>query len=743
MVVKYRLRLYLLSVALLCGFGMLVYRLQYLQVEKRDEFLAKVPGKKELKIRVPGVRGEIRDRNGITLVSNKPMFEVRIVMKDVLDEYRRLLNTTKGKDAKAPKFTYTVPVQGIERQVREDDYVAIFKEMVESKLDAMGLAEPFNSNDLRVHTRTFRGLVPWVYRSNLTFEEFSRFAEHNLGLPGVSVGVRPTRQYLYGALACHILGYVALPDVDKAPDEDKKLWGNYYVPDDYGAAGVEKTFDKYLVGKPGTRTVRVNEKGAIVGEIGYEEPKKGYDVHLTIDARIQMIAEKALRDAGIGRGAVAVIDPNNGQVLGLASVPNYDPNKFVPSISQKDWDALNANPIDPLVGRALVGFSPGSTYKIVTSLAGCPAKITDRRFNCSGSVTYGTKAMQCWIQRQSGGAHGSLDLSTAIMQSCNCFFYQYGNAAGLNNIERVGKMIGLGERSGVELDEEDARSLILPGHNWTRQNKPGENSRSPGFVANVSIGQGLVQASPLQMANVAATVANGGIGYRVTLLHRVLEGASLITEPKPDVRGRLVPDMVSDKQFEIVRRGMWKVVNEAGGTGKAARIPNVEVAGKTGTAQNWRRADGQKLEDNHTWFISFAPYQNPKFAVCALVQNGKSGGSCAAPVVKRVLEQALALDSGYQVAIESLPEINGDFKKHTQISYEGALALNLPGDDADGDTGSADSAQEVQERPRRHQAPTIRKEADAAGSSGVSSQKEVPKAVPVRRAGLFRRLFGR
>ncbi|MBX7211705.1 MAG: penicillin-binding protein 2 [Verrucomicrobiaceae bacterium] len=729
----------LFTLAILCGFGMLVYRLWYLQHTRHAEYVGKVPGQKELRVRVPGVRGEIKDRNGVTLVSNKPSFEVRVVMKEVIDEYRRQLKEKKdrGEKVEMPAFNYELVIQGIKRSKSEPDYVEIFNQLVASKLNEMGLAKPFSSEELRVHTRAFRGLVPWVYRDDLSFEEFSRFAEHNLGLPGLSVAVRPVRQYLYGSFACHLLGYVGQPDIDKVPEEERRPWGNYYVPDDYGAAGIEKTMNKYLVGKPGVRTVRVDQKGAIVGEVGYEEPRKGNDVLLTIDARIQMIAERALRDGGIGRGAVVVIEPNSGEVLAMASTPSYDPNKFIPSISQDDWDAYLKNPVKPLSCRALGGYAPGSTYKIVTALAGCLAGITNSHFSCGGSVTYGTKAMKCWIADK-GGSHGSLDLSDAIKQSCNCFFYQYGNRAGLKNIDIIGRLMGLGQRSGVELDEEDERSLILPGEKWVRQNKPSENWRSPGFVANVSIGQGLVQASPLQMCNVAATVANGGRAYPVHLLKRVVDGTKVVFDNQPEPRGDLIKQAVTPQQFELVRRGMWKVVNADGGTGKAGRLPGVEVAGKTGTAQFLR--SGQK--DNHTWFISFAPYKDPKFAVCALTQGGKSGGLCAAPVVKRVLEQALALDQGYKVAIEQVREIAGDFKQHEAITFSKELNINLASSDDDVDAG-AEARHESVEGTRKVAPPKVRRKEDAAGSRAVDPSREVPKAVPVKKAGFFQRIFGR
>lgn len=741
MVVKYRFRLYLFTLAMLAGFGMLAYRLYYLQILRHAEYVDRVPGQKELRIRVPGVRGEIKDRNGITLVSNKPSFEVRVVMKEVMDEYRRQLKEKRDRGEKAdmPTFDYELTIQGIKRAKSEADFVEVFNELIVSKLNEMGLAKKFNAEeDLRIHTRSFRGLVPWVYRDDLSFEEFSRFAEHNLGLPGLSVAVRPVRQYLYGAMACHMLGYVGQPDIDKVPPEERAPWGNYYVPDDYGAAGIEKTMNKFLVGKPGVRTVRVDSKGAIVGEVGYEEPRKGNDVYLTIDARIQMLAERALRDGGIGRGAVVVIEPNSGEVLAMASTPSYDPNKFIPSISQDDWDAYLKNPVKPLSCRALGGYAPGSTYKIVTALAGCLAGITNSHFNCAGSVTYGTKAMKCWIADK-GGSHGSLDLSDAIKYSCNCFFYQYGNRAGLKNIEIIGHLMGLGQRSGIELDEEDERSLILPGEKWVRQNKPSENWRSPGFVANVSIGQGLVQSSPLQMCNVAATVANGGKAYPVHVLKRVVDGMKVVVENQPVPRGDLVKEAVTAQQFELVRRGMWKVVNADGGTGKAGRLTGAEAAGKTGTAQFLRQ--GQK--DNHTWFMCFAPYKEPKFAVCALTQGGKSGGLCAAPVAKRVLEQALALEQGYTVPIEPVREVEGDFKQHEAVTFSKELNINLASSGDDDVDSNAEARHESVEGARKVAAPKVRKKADSAGSKAVDPSREAPKAVPVKKASFLQRIFGR
>ena len=753
MVVKYRFRLYLFTLAMLCGFGVLVYRLWWLQIEHHKDFVNRVPEAKRERARIPGVRGEIKDRNGIVMATNKATFEVRVNLKEVLDEYVR---QCRIKKVDVPTIKVEFRDRGIIRQKDEPDIVTMFQELIEARLAELGLAVPINDwQDLRVHYRSFAGVIPWVYRDNLTFKEFSTFAEHNLSLPGVTVAERGSRVYPFGAMACHIMGYVRLPDDQRVSEEDRKGW-DYYVPDDFGGAGVEKSFDKYLRGRPGARVMQKNERGRIVGEVkdAYEAPRKGNDVHLTLDARIQYIAEMALRDGNIGRGSIVVVKPDSGEVLAMASVPNYDPNRFIPSIKQEDWNALLDNRTVPLLNRATRGFVPGSTYKVPIALAGCLAHIQNSRWNCNGSVTYGTKAMQCWIQRQSGGSHGSLGLSDALMRSCNCFFYQYGNAAGIDQITRVGKMLGLGERTGIELDEEDPG--ILPNPQWLRMNSP-QDRWSSGYTANVSIGQGSVLASPLQMASVAGAVASGKC-FKPHLLYEVRDGAEVVEPHKPVMRADLSQHF-PDSDLELVRKGMWKVVNDAGGTAKAARITGVEVAGKTGTAQNWRRDErNNRLEDNHTLFISFAPYVNAKFAVCVIVQGGKSGGGCAAPVAQRVLERSLALEQGYDAGIKPLAEVLGNFNKIEAVTYPDADTPLLAVADEDGDTGtSAPERESTDAAPRPRSAPNIRKSGDAESSSGSSNRdgtktrrglfnRGAPTAAPPEQpspsgGGLFRRLF--
>jgi len=750
MVVKHRFRLYLFTLVILLGFGALAQRLWNLSVERYDEFVHKVPGTTVVRARIPGTRGEICDRNGVVLASNKPSFEVRINLRTLVDEYKKQLDEENRLLPRDQRRKFPVrPVKyfdrGILREKDETDIVQIFNDVVIEALNKLGLAVPYNANQLRVHYRTNRGIVPWVYRSDLPYDQFAQFAEHRLGLPGITVEEHPVRSYLYDSFACHVLGYVNQPDVDKATEEELSEWGSGYVPDDYGVYGVEKTFDSDLRGRAGIRTWLKNEKGRLVRELtnddpmtdgrpNFQEPRKGYDVHLTIDARIQMIAEKALRESTppIGRGAVVVLQPSTGEVLAMASVPSFNPNKFIPSISKDDFAEYNTNETHPLLNRAVRAFIPGSTFKVVTSFAGILAGHERDVFNCPGGIQYGNKYMKCWIG-QKGGAHGTLDLSGGLKNSCNCYFYQYGNHAGDAKMTQAGDMFGIGQHTGIELDEEAVG--ILPVKRWWMANKPQE-PYSSATIANMSIGQGATEATPLQMAGVAAAVGNGGIAYRPHLLKEVRDGSEVVRVQKPDVRTNFSDYGLTAAKLERVRKGMWKVVMEDGGTARAARIPGVEVAGKTGTAQNWRMDGNAAVKDNHTLFITFAPYVNPKFACCILVQGGKGGGVSAAPIAKRIMEQALALEQGYTVELASVPEVKGNFKPVDAVTFDGVEPVSLQANEEE-ETASGDEPQPpkrvVDEGPKVK--AKVREEADAEGSNAVKNQ-QAP-----RRANFFQRLF--
>jgi penicillin-binding protein 2 len=670
-------------------------RLWWVQVRLYTHYKAKIQGSSEVTVRVPSVRGEIRDRNGVVMVTNRQSYEVDFYLPELVSGYRKQYGAP-------PMVDYLRKgADGMLRQSKEEDIVQIVDQTIIPRLEQLKVAEPYNSQRLRTHYRN-NTLVPFIYREDLDFSTLSKFAEKDLGLPGVQVNIRPVRKYVYNALAAQLLGYVGAPkDINKLPDIKDF---NFYQPDVQGRTNIEYFLDDELRGKPGRRILKKDAKNHIEGEKELIQPTPGANVYLTIDARIQYIVERTLRS--VGRAACVVVDPNNGQILAMASVPSYDPNKFIPSISARDWAAIKDADADPLTNRAISSFAPGSTYKIATSLAGLTRGLAKAQFTCTGGVTYGNTYMKCWIADK-GGAHGTQTLTEAIKNSCNAFFYQYGNAAGIDAIDKVGATLGLGQTSGVELSGEDPG--LLPSPEWLRVTR--NEKWSQGQTANTSIGQGYVLASPLQMAMIAATVANGGTVYRPSLIYKVEQADGTVIRKPEKIRGDLKKDNnLSKEDIELVRRGMWRVVNDSGGTGARAKIPGIVVAGKTGTAQFWR--DGQK--DNHTWFIAFAPYDNPKIALAVLVQGAKAGGQVPAPIAAKLIEEILALDKGYDPGLKPLDPAVGNFKFVETIDFkDNNIPKELTGTDEE-TSDNEPAAEENQTKVSKNEGnePDIRPEAD-------------------------------
>jgi cell division protein FtsI/penicillin-binding protein 2/beta-lactamase regulating signal transducer with metallopeptidase domain len=429
---------------------------------------------------------------------------------------------------------------------------------------------------------------------------------------------KKTRHYPLKTLAAHMIGYTRKTD----PKD----------PTPIGHAGIEKQQDAALAA--------------------------GKDVTTAFDMRIQSLAHRAMSEAGVTRGAVVVLDPRTGEVLAAVSLPSYDPNLFVPSISQQNLEVMlkdleqnwggKLKDLDlPLLNRCLRGFTPGSTYMLLTGLAGGAAGISGQKFNCSGSVTYGSRVMQCWKQRQDGSGHGVLGLSEALAASCTCYWYQFGNAAGIEQIESMGRKIGFGSVYDIS-DHEDAG--ILPSPTWLKQRQP-KDKWSHGYTANTAIGQGWVEATPLQMAVLAATVGNGGKVPQPGLIKQV---------GQTTLRADLIADGVPAAQIEPLREGMRLVVNGGSSAGKDAKSDTVVIAGKTGTAQFWRRIDGKTVQDNHGWFIGFAPFENPTLAFAIIKNGAKSGGGDCGPIAKRIVEEALALPVDGSGEVKPVGDAAGD-----------------------------------------------------------------------------------
>src|SRR5919204_4686388 len=544
--------------------------------------------------------------------------------------------------AKPPLTEYRGIISGMPKDLKEPDIVKIVNGGIVPRLDDLDLARDYNAGQLQKHYRT-NTEVPYTYIKDIDFSTMAKFSEHDVGLPGVDIAIKPVRAYVYGALAAHLLGYVGAPD-DVNKEEARKY--TFYQGDVEGKSNIEKVMDEYLRGKPGVRHLRRNAKGQIEGVLKEEPPQQGANVFLTLDARIQSITEEALR--AVSRAAAVVVDPNNGNVLAMVSVPSFDPNTFIPSIKAKDWKALQKDEGDPLVNRAISALPPGSTFKLVTAFAGLRGtkNLANAKYSCGGGVSYGDHFFRCWVAGK-GYTHGNIGLADALKVSCDSFFYQYGNAAGIQSIDHIGKMLGIGEESGLQFTGEQNGNM--PGPEWMQIHHPQERW-SQAQTANVSIGQGYTLVSPLQLAMAYATIANGGTCYYPRLIDKVVhqDGAPVLDDHgkptvfPPRVRSDLRRE-VSPEHIELVRKGLWKVVNEDGGTGGRARLKDVVVAGKTGTAQ----ASDRGHEENVAWFACFAPFDNPKYVVTVMVQGASGhGGEVAGPIATRILERALAEDDG-------------------------------------------------------------------------------------------------
>jgi penicillin-binding protein 2 len=439
------------------------------------------------------------------------------------------------------------------------------------------------------------------------------------------------------------------------------------------------------------------------------------------------------------------MDVNTGEVLAMASVPDYNPNDFIPSIAAKRFEAYNSNKqLAPFTNRAISAFTPGSTMKIPTAVAGALAGMAGRPFSCDGYVTYGNKQVGCWIWNQQKGSHGTQNLSQAIQHSCNPYFNKLANAIGWKAMVEGCQMVGIGKRTGIELPKEDTG--ILPGSKAWRAANPGA-TMTPALNAFLSIGQGDSLATPLQMCAVTAAIANGGKYFKPRIVKKaVSDDGKVIVGDTPKLEVDLTQAGVKTKDLELIRKGMWMSANEAGGTTGKVKIPKVSIAAKSGTAQTIDI--GQK--SHNSWVISFAPYENPKYAICILVQNGGSGGGVCGPLANLVYRGIFAQEAGVRLALKPQTEVEGNtnrIEKTIEIpptviaaveagdtsSSPDAIAINLGTPAPSNDTDAGETGDEVGEDvtgttptadTRDNPKPTLTPEIDDEGTV-------IPKAVPV------------
>jgi penicillin-binding protein 2 len=542
------------------------------------------------------------------------------------------------------------------------DIVEIVRESIEPIKDVLGLTAPLNVKEIREHYQEYPDL-PYHYMTDLDFATVADFEERNAGVTGIRIAQNPAREYTYGAFAAHILGYVGKPNnqqdylaADKTP---------YEV---VGRHGIEAVMDPQLQGQPGSELKRVSSQGYIIEDPKLRSatvnPTMGATLYLTIDARVQYIVETALRHAGVGRAAAIVMDPRNGDVLAMASVPSYDPNKFIPKILPKDWDALNQDPTAPMFNRVLHAYPPGSTYKIMVALAGLKSNnvTVNTVINCPGAIQIDDHL----FHNSDSTDAGDMSLVHAICVSSDVFFYQWGMKAGIQCIDDMGKLAGFGQKWGL-LGDEDEDAGILPGPDWMKQNHDWLIKHqqidhwSRAQTANTSIGQGFVLATPLQMATFLCAVANGGTVYRPRLYSRVVDsdGQLHAAIPPAQVFSTLG---VKPADLKAVQEGMREVVAE--GTATLAQVPGAQVAGKTGTAQAKIKVGTEIRKDLKCWFYCYGPAgvnDTPRYVTCIVVEGCVWGGTTTAPIAQEIMSRLLAMDKGAVENVAFLEPAVGNF----------------------------------------------------------------------------------
>ncbi len=548
-----------------------------LQVLKEEIFKAKAQQNQIKSLPIPAPRGRILDRDGRVIVDNH-------------SSYRLILSRENLQEA------HITPI-------------------------AMGLN--LDSEELGRKVRRFRNQPTFFtipLKEDLTPDELT-FVEAHRGddaFPEMELIRSQHRLYPRNGAAAHLLGYTG--EINDA-ELNTQEFAKHNPGDIIGKMGIERFYNDGLNGIDGQRQVRVDNRMNTREVLGIKEAQPGRDLRLTIDLDLQMVAELAMEGKS---GAVVAIDPRNGEVLALVSTPAYDPNHFIGRINTREWKALNENPELPLLNRAIQAqLAPGSTFKPIMALAGLEEGVIDETttVHCAGSVTYFGRPFKCHKK----GGHGTVSLHRAIAQSCDVYFYMVGNRLGIDKIAKYAEMAGLGKETGVDLPHEKAG--IVPSNAWKIRRY--REKWYAGETISVSIGQGALTITPIQLAHAIGGIVTGGVWMR----------PHLVKEDKPSAPARR-----SDLNLDNVNRvmsGMYAVVNE-GGTGAASRIPGVEFSGKTGSAQRVSNELAKKKDTtadyrDDGWFVGFAPRSQPEIVVAALFEHGVHG-DLAAPIVRDVVK---------------------------------------------------------------------------------------------------------
>lgn len=555
-------------------FFIIVIRLFHLQIIKGEVYNKLSEQNRVRIIKIPAPRGIIYDRNGIPLVENIPSFSVSL----------------------SPEYTQNIDIK-------------ILSEI-------LNIPEEEIANKIKKKPESI--YIPIRIKENLTFKEVAMLEARKSEIPGLIIEIEIKRHYVYKEATAHLIGYLG-----KITEEHIKNNPSFRELPSYfkvGQAGLEYIYDDKLRGIPGEKVVEVDALGRELRLIKEIPPRKGEDLYLTIDAFLQESAYETLKNYD---GTFIAIKPDSGEILALVSTPSFDSNLFVEGIDPKYWTALINNPKKPLLNKAIQGlYPPGSTFKVITALAGLEeGLITPEQIltTCHGGLSFGKWTFGCW--RKDG--HGAVNLRRALAESCDVYFYELGRILGINRISKYAKTLGLGSPTGFSSDEKNG---LVPDEEWKK--KVLKTNWFLGDTFNTSIGQGFLKVTPLQMALVMATIVNGGIKYKPTIIRNM--------QPEFEKLN------LNQNNLDIIKDALIAVVNEPSGTAAQARSNLIKFGGKTGTVQVVSKKVKEKFSykhfEHHAWFIGFASLDTPEIAFSVIIEHGGSGGAVAAPVAKNILE---------------------------------------------------------------------------------------------------------
>jgi penicillin-binding protein 2 len=648
---------------MLAVLAILLARLWVLQLLRGEDYAQKAQ-ENHLKQREIGApRGGIYDADGHRIAEVRASFDLVVSPSDVdllVKRDRPTLARTLTGAAGAPS---AVPAP-LAAPPSPADWAMLTKTDIATLAARIApLLDETRPEQLLERWDSARRMDPWrpvILEADLSPAELDRVLARRAWLPGATVVSRNRRSYPDGPLFAHLIGYLREVRQDDLETLREKYRGteegeDWYGPGDLiGKYGIEQAWEPWLRGRDGAYWVQVDVHGRELGRsTGPDLPgdeyyrsiahfldrafipeAPGHDLHLSLRRDLQQIAFDLL---GEDSGAVVMLEVHTGRVLALLSKPGFDPEIFAHPITPDVWRALSDDPAHPLVDKALQGiYPPGSTWKMLVAAAvlGTGTWSPETRVSCGGGLQVGNRRFACW--RKQG--HGSVNLEEAIQGSCDVYFYRAGLAAGIDNVARYAGMFGMGAASGIGINNES--SALNPSSEWKKKRfhgQPGAQAFTAGDTASAVIGQGYTLATPMQLARMAATWANGGTLYRPMLVDRVEGPGGEVTfraEPEPMGQVDLAPEL-----FEAIRHGMYRVVEFPGGTAHRQRLPQLAVAGKTGTAQVVRLgASTAKQYRDHAWFVSFAPYRDAEVAVAVLVENGEHGSSAAAPIARQLFE---------------------------------------------------------------------------------------------------------